>query len=407
MIQASILVVEDNRVVARDIEEQLVRIGHTVVGITGRGEDAVVKADTTRPHLVLMDIHLDGAIDGIEAAREIRDRYEIPVVYLTAYADDETLQRAGATEPLGYLVKPFQESQLRTAVEMALYKHGADRRLRDSERRYAVTLSSIGDAVIATDAQMRVIFINPAASTLTGWPKREALGRDLGEVFRIFNEDSLEPVEDPATKVLRLGTVVGLANHTALRARDGRVIPIDDCASPIVEDHGEITGVVLVFRDVTLRRQGAEAESLRESHARIDRAVRGSKVGIWEIELADPPWDPPRAAHFWNVWEPLGLAEPPAIPDLQPTLAGAIHPDDLPSAVAAAHACLTGQADHGTSEHRIRHADGSYRWMLARGVVTRDAGGQPIRLSGATVDITDRKLAEAALIETRRREPPG
>ena len=93
-------------------------------------------------------------------------------------------------------------------------------------------MASIGDAVIATDTQGSVTFLNPAAEALTGWPLADAVGQPLAEVFHIINEQSRQPVEDPAAKVLRLGTVVGLANHTALLARDGREIPIDDCGAP-------------------------------------------------------------------------------------------------------------------------------------------------------------------------------
>jgi CheY-like chemotaxis protein len=163
MTPARILIVEDDRIVARDIQHQVSRIGHTVVGITPRGDDVVPLALQWQPNLVLMDIRLEGDIDGIDAAQQIREKCGIPVIYLTAYADDHTLQRAGITEPFGYLLKPFESTQLRTAIEMALYKHAAERRLRESERRYAVTLSSIGNAVIATDDKLLITLMNPAA----------------------------------------------------------------------------------------------------------------------------------------------------------------------------------------------------------------------------------------------------
>src|SRR5262249_49750527 len=136
--------------------------------------------------------------------------------------------------------------------------HRSRRRIAASERRYAVTLASIGDAVIATDTQARVTFLNPAAEALTGWTLADAVGRPLAEVFRIVNEETRQPVEDPAAKVLRTGTMVGLANHTALVARDDREAPIDDCGAPIIDERGAIAGVVLVFRDVTQRRQAEE-----------------------------------------------------------------------------------------------------------------------------------------------------
>jgi PAS domain S-box-containing protein len=277
MTPARILIVEDDRVVARDIQQQLSRIGHTVVGMTARGEDALALARSAQPELVLMDIRLEGGVDGIEAARQVREECRIPVVFLTAYADDETVRRASLTEPFGYLLKPFEDSQLRTVIEMALYKHTAERKLRESERRYATTLSSIGDAVIATDGQALVTFMNPVAETLTGWSLADGVGQPLATVFRIVNEETREPVEDPAAKVLRLGTMVGLANHTVLLTRDGRELPIDDCGAPIVNDQGGITGTVLVFRDVTERRQAEER--LRKVQADLAHVSRLTTMG--------------------------------------------------------------------------------------------------------------------------------
>src|SRR5262249_18611785 len=149
----------------------------------------------------------------------------------------------------GIVISVLSESRLRS-----------HRCLAASERRYAVTLGSIGDAVIATDARVRVTFLNPVAEALTGWPLADAVGRALTEVFRIVNEQTRQPVEDPAAKVLRVGTVVGLANHTALVTRDGHEVPIDDCGAPIIDDRAAITGVVLIFRDVTQRRRAEETE---------------------------------------------------------------------------------------------------------------------------------------------------
>ena len=125
-----------------------------------------------------MDIRLKGEMDGIEAAQEIRSRFDIPVVYLTAYADTATLQRAKVTVPFGYLLKPFEERELNTTIEMALYKHRAERRIKESERWLAATLESVDDGVIATDAQGLVKSVNPMARALTGWTQQEILGQD-------------------------------------------------------------------------------------------------------------------------------------------------------------------------------------------------------------------------------------
>jgi PAS domain S-box-containing protein len=148
---------------------------------------------------------------------------------------------------------------------------------RESERRYAVTLSSIGEAVIATDEKLLVTFMNPVAEALTGWVRTEAIGRPLVEVFQIIDEDTRQTIDNPANKVLRSRSVAGLANHTILLARDGREIPIDDCGSPIIDDRGQIIGAILVFRDITQRRHADAA--VRRAQAELERAAQRTLVG--------------------------------------------------------------------------------------------------------------------------------
>jgi two-component system cell cycle sensor histidine kinase/response regulator CckA len=255
MANAQVLIVEDEGVIAKDIQNTLRNLGFAVPVIAFSGEEAVRKAAETCPDLVLMDIVLEGEMDGVEAAKQIRDRFDIPIVYLTAYANDKTLQRAKVTEPYGYILKPFEEKELHTAVEIALYKHQMERKLKESEQWLSTTLKSIGDAVIATDANGFVSFMNPVAEVLTGWNQQDAAGKPLSEVFNIINEETGKQTEDPATRVLRKGFVVGLANHTVLIAKDGMKRPIDDSGSPIKDDKGNIIGVVLVFRDITEKRR--------------------------------------------------------------------------------------------------------------------------------------------------------
>ena len=148
---------------------------------------------------------------------------------------------------------------------------GIDRKIADEQRRrqqewLSVTLSSIGDAVIATDANGNVTFLNGVAQQLTGWGQDEAQGQPLANVFNILHEQTREPVDSPVTKVLETGHIVGLGNHTILVARDGRVCPIDDCAAPIRDLQGNTIGVVLIFRDVTEQRRSEN--EVRQSEAR-------------------------------------------------------------------------------------------------------------------------------------------
>jgi PAS domain S-box-containing protein len=304
--------------------------------------------------------------------------------------------------------------------------HRSRRRVEASERCYAVTLASIGDAVIATDTRGRVTFLNPAAEALTGWPAAEAGGRPLTEVFRIVNERTRQPVEDPAARVLRLGAAVGLSNHTALRARDGRETPIDDSAAPIRDDRGALAGVVLVFRDVTQRRQAEEAEALRLAQERMELAVRGSNVGVWDVDMPDGDYLRGRR-HYMNIWEQFGMdrlpegwqggsGQPPredgarfawaaaaAEPPAWETAALQLHPDDRGRMEQAISRYLAGETSEYEVEARFRHADGSYRTMLARGVAVRDAAGRPVRFVGILLDITRLKRAEEALRASEQR----
>ena len=374
MTPAKILIVEDDLIVARDIQQQLLRIGHTVVGITALGEEAVQLAVATVPDLVLMDIRLDGEMDGIEAAQKIRDEARAPVVYLTAYADDQTLHRARLTEPFGYILKPFEDSQLRTAIEMALYKHQAEKKLRESERRYAVTLSSIGDAVIATDQHERITFVNAVAEQLTGFRQADALGLPLGNVFRVF--------------------------ENVLHSQDGREVAVEESRSPIVDEAGIVLGTVLVFRDVTQRRLAEKAAALLHSNARLERALRRSNIGIWELE---PASDAPLGARarYSHFWEQLGYERPEHFVDLDLSLA-AIHGQDRPHVEAALRAYITGQTPFLDVECRVRDLNGAYRWMLARGATEHDAQGRAVGFLGSSVDITDRKQAELSLLASER-----
>jgi len=259
MSKANILIVEDERIVAEDIKNSLEKLGFGVDGIVSSGEEALKKIEMEHPDLVLMDIMLAGEINGIETAEQIRILFNIPVVYLTAYADEDVLTRAKMTDPFGYIVKPFEDIELNSSIEMALYKHKMETKLKQNEAWLSTTLNSIGDAVIATDAKGYVTFMNPVAQSLTGWDQKDTVGKLLTEVFNIVNEQTREDAKNPVDKIISKGTIVGLANHTMLIAKDGKEIPIDDSAAPIRDEKGNISGVVLIFRDISERKQSEKS----------------------------------------------------------------------------------------------------------------------------------------------------
>lgn len=280
---ARILVVEDDHIVALEIQDGLQSLGYTVVGQTSTGEDAIEKTAEMQPDLVLMDIGLKGAMDGVEAAAEIGARFDVPVVYLTAYADEETLQRAKITEPYGYIIKPFRHRELHTAIDIALYKHKMERKLKESEQWLNTTLRSMGDAVLATDNAGYITFMNPVAEALTRWNKNEALGKRVTEVFRVVPEERPFFTENPAMRTLRGNAGVDLA-RSLLITKDGTEIPIEGSSALIRDDIGNVDGVVLIFRDISDRR--AEEREREKLQAQLFQAQKMEALGLFAGGIA-------------------------------------------------------------------------------------------------------------------------
>jgi two-component system, cell cycle sensor histidine kinase and response regulator CckA len=267
----SILIVEDEQIVATELREILTSLGYRIVAATATGPEALAKTEETEPDLILMDIRIKGNMDGIETASKITNRWDIPIIYLTAHADQETLRRAKVTGPMGYVLKPFSERELQIAIEMAIYKHGMERQLREQKQRLAAMLDSIGDAVIATDAEGLVTLFNPAASALTGFAEAEALGRDITTVLNIVDEATRTDIGGGVTKVAGGSSEVTTANHAfTIITKSGKVVPIDATTSHIKDEKGARRGTIIAFRDVTA--QTKQTETARLMHFSINQA---------------------------------------------------------------------------------------------------------------------------------------
>ena len=280
-----ILVVEDEIIIARDIQEKLLDLEYEVPEIAKSGEQAIVLAEKLHPDLVLMDILLEGNINGIEAANWIKQKFDIPVIYLTSLGNKDILVKAKNTDPFGYLLKPFQDQELLATIEMAFNRYRIEKELEQSRNYFSTTLSCIGDAVITTDKSGIITFINPVAEKLTGWSYEEAVGRAIEDIFNIVNETTGAPAINPVNNVLEKGLIAGLANHTILINKEGKEIPIDDSGAPIKNWEGMIIGVVLVFRDVTTQRQYIkETERLKKMYGDILDYILD---GIWAANNED------------------------------------------------------------------------------------------------------------------------
>ncbi len=273
-----ILVVEDESLVAEDLRERLTQMGYEVCYVTDSGEDAADRAAEFSPDLALLDIHLRGKMDGIAVADFLRRTMGVPAVFLTAHADRATLARAGKVEPFGYVLKPFDERELQAAVEMALYRYEAERRLYSMERWLAATLQSIGDGVVAVDPERRVTFMNPVAESITGWSRQEALGRPCEQVLDMAREGEKQETDAVLALALREGLVINLDTNYLLRTRLGELLPIDNSIAPIRDDEGQITGAVVIFRDSTHLRRVADER--RKMEMRMQDAQKLESLGI-------------------------------------------------------------------------------------------------------------------------------
>jgi PAS domain S-box-containing protein len=260
----SIMVVEDERVVAQNIEETLRLMGYDVLGSHASGADCLRQASECRPDLVLMDVRIKGTMDGIHTAKLLRSRFDVPVVFLTAYGDDETLRRAREAGPHGYILKPFRASDLRAGVEIAVFKHRLESELKDRERLFFTTLRAIEDGVITVDSEEKVTFVNRAGEALTGRTRAELVGRRLEDVFRRVDERTGEPAPVPIEEAFTRGGPIRSPVGNALARPEGNV-PIEDSVAPMVDENGKLWGAVIVFRDVSEQRQ------LEKRVARSDR----------------------------------------------------------------------------------------------------------------------------------------
>lgn len=272
--RANILIVEDERIVAEDIRRSLQNLGYGFSSIVSSGEKAIDEAKEKSTDLVLMDIVLKGEMDGIEAAGQIRSRFNIPVVYLSAYSDDNILERAKITEPFGYIIKPFNERELHINIEIALYKHKIEKELKESREWFSTTLKSIGDAVIAADPKDRIIFMNSAAQSLTGWNIVDAIGKSMDEVYDISG-----PTESPVES-MNTGEI-------ELICRDGIKRLIEECRTPNMDEGGNILGSVLVFRDITESRK-AEEILLENERLLYTNKVKNEFIANMSHELRTP-----------------------------------------------------------------------------------------------------------------------
>jgi PAS domain S-box-containing protein len=422
---ARVFVVEDEALIAMELSDRLASLGYSVVGTSSRGEEALEALGAGRQaDVVLMDIHLAGVLDGIQTASRLRERTDIPVIFLSAYSDAELLGQAGKVEPFGYLVKPFEERELHATIQMALYKHRMERALREanarldervrqrttelhtaqeslralnvnleaeverraaallaSEQRYSDLVERINDAIVCNDIEGRLVYANHHFLEWFGLQHRRL--RD------IVLEDYVAPewraiVRDLHERRIRGERVPDRFEFEGL-GPSGRRLWLDVFVTPVLEN-GRAVGTQAVVRDITDRRKVDEA--LRRSLAMFETLATLSPVGIFRTDA--------RGGFLYvnNRWcEVAGITQADAVGT---GWMRTLHPDDR-ERVAAQWQGAVRQGSGFNSDYRFVSHEGQITWVLEQAVPTTDAGGMVTGYIGTLTDVTEQKQMERAL----------
>ncbi|MBM4240905.1 MAG: response regulator [Euryarchaeota archaeon] len=247
MADTSVLVVEDESVVAMDIKHRSEGLGYKVLGIATTGEEAIEKTAETRPDLVLMDIVLKGKMDGVQAAQEIGERFDIPVVYLTAYSDEKTLGRAKLTGPFGYIIKPFEDRELHSAIEVALYKHKMDSKLRVSEERYRTLFEMSPDPILLIDSDGKIIYQNNRADIILELSIEKTRGKSFTGLG-VLNEEEMTKFSESFSSVLKNEKIAPF--EIQITAENGQILYFELQFAPL-KIKGNIFAIQIIGHDVT------------------------------------------------------------------------------------------------------------------------------------------------------------
>ncbi len=251
MEKTKILVVEDESIVAKDIQQTLIRLGYDVPATASSAPNAFARLEELEPDLVFLDIKLKGELDGIHIAEHIKKTYNIPVIFLTSFVDKNTLDRAKITEPYGYLVKPFSESDLQTTVEMALYKFKKDQEVRENEKRYVNALVNIEEAILITDTECRITFLNPKAENVTGFGNESAHGVNLFKILKVENEEYSIGNADALNRYMKQGEVLQIPSCNITMVRDYSVKKGSITCSPIRDEKSQMLGYAVSLSEKT------------------------------------------------------------------------------------------------------------------------------------------------------------
>ena len=374
-----ILIVEADELVRIFIQLKIELYGYQTIGQASSAEDAIRLACTLKPDLILMNIQLTGEMDGITAAEKIRQHYTTPVIFLTNRRTDEELERTTRANGFGYIIKPFSDQELRTVIEMALYKHQTERQLLISD----LALKVISQGVIITTPDQVIVSVNEAFTQQTGYSNQELVGKNC----RVIQGHLTSP---STRQAIREALAAKQAFHGEILnyRKDGSVFWNELSITPAFDDQAQLSHFVGTTRDITDRKNTLEA--LRQSEHELLEAEKSSHVGhwVWDAQTNQTTW----SDEMKRIWQ----RDPEEFNgDLFAMIRLTVLPEDQATIIATCKEAFESKEDYEPFEYRIFLPDGSIRSIWAKtGRKQKDAQGEITRLTGTVQDITERKREE-------------
>jgi PAS domain S-box-containing protein len=389
------LIVEDDKIVADFLSESLRALGYRTGPYISTGSGAIEAVIDLRPDLIIMDINLHGPMDGIEAAELITERHDIPIVFLSGISGDYILERVKKTKPYGYLNKPVRKSELKNVLETVLYKHQADRRLRESEQRYRTLFETMAQGVVYHDSEGNIISANPAACRILGLSQEEFINRNpMSREWAVIREDGTDMpgADHPAMVALRTGrpdeAVMGVFGSSERHARWLRVY-----ATPMFRSgEDKPYQVFATFDDITDLKTAENR--LRESEGLFRSFVENAADIVYSLTpegiftYVSPNW--------------LEFIGEPAQEAMGAHFGSYVHPDDIHLCEDFLARTLAGNTRRQSVEYRALRKDGTLRWHTSTGSPLRDNTGRVYAYVGVARDITEKKKNDEALRESKQ-----
>jgi len=278
----SILVVEDESIASILIQKFCRELGYSIADAVATGEDAIKAVKENGVDLVLMDITLEGEMDGIDCAREIYFHYNSPIIYITTFSDDSTLERAKTTTPFGYIIKPVDKKDLKAMIEMAILRHNLETRLKENENKVSTILNSIGDGVVVVNPEKKISYINPITEMMLDTSADNVMDKKFNEIIHLENSDGkiLDDIHN-FTPNPEYNARNYICSHNGLKT------PVDFRVTPQKDERGRFLGTVMIFRDITERVKSEDR--INESLAQLRKAMGGIIGAMAQtVESRDP-----------------------------------------------------------------------------------------------------------------------